>query len=100
MYNEQELERFPPALEAVFAEKPYLREVALLVLGILAEAIREGWDKDYDRLDAELDTKVFTDLEITTELTKDIPTFGKSTPTIMALLRMIVQNQVKREDRR
>lgn len=98
MYNADQLENFPRTLEAVFEQKPYLREVALVVLAILTTAIREGWDRDYDRLDAILDDRVFTDFDITTELTKEIPALGKSTPTIMAFLlveaRRIVENEI------
>lgn len=98
MYNADQLENFPRTLEAVFEQKPYLREVALVVLAILTTAIREGWDRDYDRLDAILDDQVFTDFEITTDLTKDMPLLGKATPTIMAFLlveaRRIVENEI------
>lgn len=98
VYNSDQLENFPRTLEAVFEQKPYLREVALVVLAILTTAIREGWDRDFDRLDAILDEKVFTDFDITTELTKDIPALGKSTPTIMAFLLVEARRIIEKEN--
>ena len=97
-YNLSQLENFPRSLEAVFEQKPYLRDVALIVLLILTTAIREGWDSDYDRLDAILDDRVFTDFDITAELTKDIPALGKSTPTIMSFLLVEARRIVEREN--